>query len=240
MLPLLAYPGGVDRDKRPPVALEPHVDAVARGPGNFADNHALLTRQRVDERTLSGVALAEQSDLHHRIRRRGDPELGNRIVDKSVQFLSPQPRHGADGDRFSKPELHEFTDAGGKMRRIDFVGNHAHATGVTADEVGGAAVERRDPVPNVDDEENQVGFVDRKLNLPLDVLAQIVPVDHAVPAGIHELEKRLVDVAHGRDTVARHARGRFDDAGAAAADPVEQAALADVRSANDGHNGEAA
>ena len=49
------------------VELEPHVDAVARRAGHFADDHPLGLGQRVDERALADVAAADDGHLHHRL-----------------------------------------------------------------------------------------------------------------------------------------------------------------------------
>ena len=64
-----AQAGRVDGDERFAVELEPHVDAVARGAGDLADDHPLGLGQRVDERALADVAAADDGHLHLRLGR---------------------------------------------------------------------------------------------------------------------------------------------------------------------------
>ncbi len=112
-------------------------------------------------------------------------------------------------------------------------------TGVfgVAEPLGDLLVQRHHAVADVDDEEDQVGLVHRGLDLPLDVLAEVVAVDHADPAGVHQLEEPglvvVPELDQGADAVAGHARHVVDDGDPATGQPVEQRRLADVRPTDD-------
>ena len=65
-----------------------------------------------------------------------------------------------------------------------------------AEPCGNLHVKGHHLVADIDDEQNQVGLVHRRLDLTLNVLAQIVAVDHSDSAGVEELdEPRIVVLA---------------------------------------------
>src|SRR6202034_4454932 len=71
-VPLFAHAGGVDHDECLAFFFDPHVDAVARGAGDFADNDAVALLaihfgDRIHQRALAGVALADDGNHHLRI-----------------------------------------------------------------------------------------------------------------------------------------------------------------------------
>ena len=76
----------------------------------------------------------------------------------------------------------------------------------------------------------------------LDVLGEVVAVDHADAAGVDQLEEPgigvVADLDQGADPVAGHARHVVDDGDPASGEPVEQRRLADVRPADDDDLGE--
>ena len=61
-----AHAGGVDEQEFAPVALERHQDAVARGAGLLAGDHALLADQAIDQRRLADVRPADDRDADRR------------------------------------------------------------------------------------------------------------------------------------------------------------------------------
>ena len=70
------------------------------------------------------------------------------------------------------------------------------------------------------------------------MLLEAALVDEPEPARVDELDRVALVAEHGRDAVARGARGRVDDGDAALQEPVEEGGLPDVRAADDGDEGE--
>ena len=102
-------------------------------------------------------------------------------------------------------------------------------------------VERHQLLADVDDEEDQVGLEDGRLDLLLDVLGQVVAVDHADPAGVEQLEEtRVVLVANlneRADAVSSNTGDIVDDRDPTTCQPVEQRRLPDIRPADNHHLG---
>src|SRR5262249_9202913 len=90
----------------------------------------------------------------------------------------------------------------------------------------------------IDDVQDDVGLVDGDLDLPLDVVAEVVGVDDADAAGIDELKVPVTGLQDGGDAVARDPGGGIDDGDAPAGQPVEQRGLPHVGPADDGDDGE--
>src|SRR5690606_18929986 len=59
----VAQPRGVDDVQRNPVDLDRLCDAVARGPRNVGDDRDLRAGERIEQRALSHVRLADQHDV---------------------------------------------------------------------------------------------------------------------------------------------------------------------------------
>ena len=162
---------------------------------------------------------------------------GKHLVDHLEQLLLVAVLVNRDRDRLAAAELVKL---GASMVELGDVGlvHHQDDRGLqVAQPRGDLDIQRHHLVADIDDEEDQVGLVHRRVDLALDVLAQIVAVDHADPAGIEELdEPRIVVLAqlHERaDAIAGHARHRVDDRDLSPRQPVKQRRLADVGPAHD-------
>ena len=57
------------------IEFEHHIDAIARGAWDFADDASFLVDQGVDEGAFANVSTTDDSDLH----RRGFDFLGRRV-----------------------------------------------------------------------------------------------------------------------------------------------------------------
>ena len=101
---------------------------------------------------------------------------------------------------------------------------------------GDLLIEGRDAIQSVDHEKDHVGRLDRELHLPLrrrDQLADGLAALQAKTAGV---EEHVITVRDwGRDDVARDARLVMHNRDALAREPVEETALADVRTTDDGN-----
>ena len=181
-LVLLADACRVDGDKGSAVSFEAHVDAVTRRTRNFADDDALLPGECVDERALTGVALADQGDLHDRFDRflvtnTGDP-LGHEID----QLSSAVTVKGAHGNRLAESQAYELTDLRVEMGLVDLVGYKLNALAAPPQQVSRRAVQGRNALATVHYKKDQIGLIDGEANLSLDVFAKVIAVDDAVPA----------------------------------------------------------
>jgi hypothetical protein len=93
---------------------------------------------------------------------------------------------------------------------------------------------RRDALPRVHEEDDQVRLGHAVGDLVLDVLGELIDVLDAYAAGIDQLDVALADGARRGDPVPRDAGRRVHDRDPVPDQAVEQAALADVRPAHDG------
>jgi len=100
-------------------------------------------------------------------------------------------------------------------------------------------VERRQPVPRIDDEQNQVGRIDGQLDLLFDVFGEIVDIRDADAAGIAELEIPLAMLHQVREAIARDAGHVIHDGEPPLGHPIEEAGLPDVGPADDNYLGNA-
>ena len=77
---------------------------------------------------------------------------------------------------------------------VGLVGHANHRHLHVPQPIGHLAVQRRDAVAGIDDEEDHGGRIDGRLDLLLDLLGQIVDVLDAHPAGIDQFDKPLAEL----------------------------------------------
>src|SRR5690606_19652959 len=98
------HSGGVDDEELATVALEAHVDRVARRPGHLADDHPLLPSESVHEGRLAGVLPPDDREGHHgldrHVSRRSEPR-----DDLLEDVAPPVAVHRAHRMRLTEPEL---------------------------------------------------------------------------------------------------------------------------------------
>src|SRR5262249_61461877 len=132
---------------------------VARGPGNFADDHALGLGQAIDEGALTGVAAADDSQLHRYV------EAGVRLVglrqaqaDQLEQVVPAPVLLGTDADEFAAAKLIELGSLWLQLRRIALIGDQDDRLGDVAKPAGHLLVERHETAAGVYDEEDDAGL----------------------------------------------------------------------------------
>ena len=149
--------------------LEHRVDRVARRPGDVGDDHALLAEQRVQERRLADVRPAEDRDADRLV---ADDRLGparqlrHDLVEQVARAVPVQrgERHGV-----AEAEPVELDRLEVAARVVDLVREHDHGLAGGPQDRRELLVARRDPGPRVDDEEHEIGLVDRRARLSRDV-----------------------------------------------------------------------
>ena len=102
-----------------------------------------------------------------------------------------------------------------------------------AEDHGELLVAGRDPRPRVDDEQHEVGLVDRGLRLLGDLRAERPALDLVDAARVDQPEPGAGPLAEELLAVPGHARRLVHDCGPALREPVDQRRLADVREADD-------
>ncbi len=202
-------------------------------PGNLRDDHPLAADELVEERRLADVRPPEDRDPD---RLGADRDLARArqarddLVEQVAGAVSVQSR---ERPRLAEPERVEDGRVGVAARIVDLVREHDHRPLGVAEDDGELLVARRDAGAGIDDEQHQVGLVDRGLRLLGDLGAEHAALDLVDTAGVDEAEPGAGPLAEHLLAVARHARGLVDDGGAALREPVDQGRLADVREADD-------
>ena len=139
----------------------------------------------------------------------------------------------------AQPE--ELADVGLVFGAVHFVGYDEHRLIRLPQQFRDALVQRRQAGLHIDHKQDEVGARDREADLLLDIGLEVIGVDDADPAGIHQLEIARWRVGIGRGcqldrdayAVAGDSGARIDDADPLAREHVEQRAFADVRPADD-------
>ena len=121
---------------------------------------------------------------------------------------------------------------------VGLVDDDDHRRGRTAQDARRLEVGRGHPGHRVDHEQDRVGLGDGQAGLLLDArLDRIVGIELET-AGVDDDEAPAVPLGVAVEAVTRGARAVLDDRRAIAEDPVEERALADVRSPDDGDDRE--
>ncbi len=121
---------------------------------------------------------------------------------------------------------------------VGLVHRHEDRRGRSPEELRGVDIGRREPRDGVDDEDDDVRLVDGEASLLLDLGLDRVARLVLEPAGIDDDEPPPVPLGVAVEAVAGRPGAVLDDRRPRPEDPVEQRALADVRAADDGDDGE--
>ena len=114
------------------------------------------------------------------------------------------------------------------LRIVQFVDHEDHRARGTAEFGGKFGVERKQPVLSVDNEENDVGTLERVVRRAMRRLGEIRIRGGADAARVDDAEGRSAEIANGLDAVARHAGLVVHDGNAAPGETVEEGRLPDV------------
>ncbi len=188
-LGLAADAGGVDRDEGQTIQLEADVDRVAGRAGDFRNDHPFGAGEGVNEGRFAGVRPADNGDLHHLlggvVRVVGGQLLGDHLEELAAVAVLLR----RDIDRRAAAELVEFLGEVFEMRFVGLVDDEDDRPVDVAETLGDLLVERHEPLAAIDHEEDEVGLLHRGLDLLLDVVGQVVAIDHADAAGIDQLDE---------------------------------------------------
>ena len=118
-------------------------------------------------------------------------------------------------------------------RVVDLVGEHDHRPLGGAKDHGELLVAGRYPRPRVDDEQHEVGLVDRRARLFGDLRSERATVGFVDPAGVDQPEPGARPFAEQLLAVPGDAGRLVHDRCAGLGEPVDQRRLTDVREAHD-------
>ena len=209
------------------------VDRVAGRAGHVGDDHPLLPEQRVQERRLADVRPAEDRDPDRLVAGLRLPLPGQQLDDPVEQVAGAVAVQRRERERVAEPELVELDGVEIAARVVDLVRQHEHRLLRVAERVGELLVPGSDPVAGVDDEEDEVGFLDRGARLPRDRRAEGVGREVVDAARVDQQEVLAVPVGDQLLPVAGHTGRLVDDRLPRLGQPVDQRRLAHVRVADD-------
>ena len=217
----------------PPVPLEDRVDGVARRARHVGDDDALRADEGVQQRRLADVRAAEDRDADRLVADLRRALAGEQVDDAVEQVAGAVPVQGGERERVAESELVELDRLEVLARVVDLVREHDHRLlrGPQGDRE--LLVARRDPVPGVDDEEDEVGLRDRRARLLRDLGAERVGREVVDAARVDQEEVLAVPVREQLLAVAGDARRLVHDRLPRLGQPVDQRRLADVREADD-------
>ena len=190
-LALLAAPpqaGRVDEHEGRVAALQHRVDRVARRARDLGDDHPLAADELVEERRLADVRPPEDRDPDRLGADRDLARAGQArddLVEQVAGAVAVQPRQRP---RLPEPEPMEHGRVGIAARIVDLVREHDHGALGGAEDHGELLVARRDPGAGIDDEQHEIGLVDRGLGLLGDLGAEHAALDLVDTAGVDEAE----------------------------------------------------
>ena len=217
-----ADPRGVHEHDPPALALDDRVDRVARGP-------RLLVRP------------AEDGDAYVGRLRRRLLLLRQPRDDRVEQVAGAGALDRRDRVEVSEPERIELRGLRLAPPGVGLVRREHHRLTAAAEAVGDVVLDGDDPGLRVDDEEHDVGLVDRGLRLAAHGVLEILGgfsggprpprIDEA--AGVDERELAAAPLRRRVEAVARRSGLVLDDRDAVADEAVEERRLPDVGSPDD-------
>ena len=194
-----------------PSRCEDRVDRVAGRARHVGDDHALRAEERVQQRRLADVRPSEDRDpdrLFADLRRPDSRQLLDDLVEQVAGAVAVQR---GERERVAEPELVELDRLEVAPGIVDLVRQHDHRLLRGAQGDCKLLVAGRDPVAGVDDEEDEVGLLDRGPRLHCDLGAEGVGREVVDAAGVDQQEVLPVPVGEKLLAIASHARGLVHD-----------------------------
>ena len=230
--------------------LERHVDSVARGARDLADNDPLRPGERVDDRRLADVGSADNGDVQRRLG--GGLAFFAGFVNRLGQVLR-QPAHRlangnvdaphmqrANGENVLKTKLGELGDPPFVRGDVHLVDHHEHRLAGFAQHPGDLEIHRHDALLHADNKQNHVHVIERDLHLgddlPGEVVAAALALEQADAAGVHQRERMPQPLDLGAKPVARDAGTVVYDRNPLARNTIEQGRLPDIGPTDDGYH----
>ena len=252
--PALPYARRVDQVVLLPDAvgfdLERYVDCVARGSGDFTDNHPLRLGKRVDDRRLAHVGSADDGDVHRRLGFRlvflvagfnrlsqGLRQQANRLAKRRVDTAIVQC---ADWEHVLETKLGKLVNPLVVPDGVHLVDDQQNRLAGLAQHPGHLEIHRHNAFMHADDEQDHVHVIERHLHLRHDFLRKIVPallaLQQANATSIYEHERPPLPLDLRTEPVARNAGAIMHDRNSSARDSIKKGRFPDIGSADDGYH----
>ncbi len=164
---------------------------------------------------------------------RTPPSLLEAIDEIVEQVAGAVAVHRGERDRVAEAEPVELERVRLLRGVVDLVRQDEHGLVREAEDLRDLLVARRRADARVDDEEHEVGLLDRLARLVRDRARDLGVVRDVDPAGVDHEEAAAVPLDLELLAVARHARRLVHDRCARLGQPVDERGLADVREADD-------
>jgi len=161
-------------------------------------------------------------------------ELGGVSRQQGVEIGHALAMLAGDGQGLAEAQRPGLGDAGVAGAPLGLVGGQDHRPLMAAQDAGEDLVAGCHALPGVDQEQHDIGFLDRQLGLGAHARLQAVVVDILEAGGVDQGQVQVAQTAAGEAPVAGHAGPVVNDGELLARQPVEQRGLADVRPADDG------
>ena len=230
---------GVDQDDGDSVVDELGVDGVARCARHRADQGPLVAEQGVEQRRLADVRPAHDREPVGLLVG-GRFEIGRRQRFEHAVEEVPHPDAvlGRKEGRLGKAQLEDLVGEVALARRVRLVRGDDDLPPGAAKQLRDLAIDRGQPLADVEQQDDHLRLVDRDAGLGLDgPLGRILGTVQVEAGSVHHGEFAPAPVGDAVKPVARQAGLRIHDGLAPAEDAVEQGRLADVRPADDGNDG---
>ena len=140
--------------------------------------------------------------------------------------------------RLAQAQLVELADGALGHEPLRLVGGKHDGPARAAQQIGDVPVLVGQPLPGIDEKDDDVGLGDRLPRLPGHLVQDAVLRDGFEPARVDDEERLLTDAGAAVVPVARQAREIGDERGAGSGQPVEERRLADVRAPDDDYGGQ--
>jgi hypothetical protein len=137
-----------------------------------------------------------------------------------------------------EPKLVEVHDARLRAAIVGLVDGDQRRLAGGTNRLGDVVIPRHQPLPSIDDEDEQVGGFNRAAAPLEDERVKRILAGTEHPAGIDHFERHATPFSLLRDDVARGTCNRRHDRAPGAGDSVEQRGLADVGTSNENDGGE--
>ena len=225
----------VNRHEGLVVHLEADIYTVPGRPCHFRDYHPVAVRQRIDERTLSNVSSTDNRDFHFwfgEFDRIGN-HVGKPLNHRFEQVISSQSIRGGNLDRHPITEPRKFLRSDVVFIGIAFVGNQQNGFVCRPQTLADRLIQRCHAIAGIDHEQQQICFLNPKLNLLFNFIRKIVDIIDPNPARIDQLKIVVVFLKQVGHSIPSHARNVIDNRQSATDQPVKKAGLAHVWASDD-------
>src|SRR5262249_46847564 len=129
----------------------------------------------------------------------------------------------ADFDQSSAAQLVKLVSLDVELLVVRLIDDEQHRLVQVSQPLSHVVVQRHNSCPRIGDEDHDIGGIERRLDLLLDLLRQIIRVLNTDASGINELKESGIVLQEMRHSIASDAGLVIDDGNSAAGQPIQQA-----------------